>query len=227
MIPYLLIHPDFSKREEEAKKILTQKNISQGHPNLLWIGEDKLGIKEVKKIREHLNLKPYQGQSQAVVIIKAENLTPDAQNSLLKTLEEPPEQAILVLGAACEDQLLSTITSRCQLITLAGPVSTENLEKKYYGKIDQLLKSTSQERFQFVEKLDEKEQFLWTLTSYFRHKLLENSAGGNPVPPPGWTVENIQDFLQDLIEAQKWAGQNVNTRAILEYLMLKMPYQDD
>ena len=224
MISRLLIHPEASKREQEAEKILTKNNLSRNHPNLLWFSEEeKLGVEQAKKIREFLSLKPYQGQSQALVLISAENLTPEAQNALLKTLEEPPEYALIILGASSENQLLPTIISRCQAMNLESSESgkaTDKISLKCEKDIEKLLQSTMEQRFQYIEKLTEREKFLPALTAYFRYKLLERSSAEATVPPPRW---NLKDFIKDLLEAERWAAQNVNIRAILEYLMLRMP----
>lgn len=222
MLACLLVHPDVSKREEKAEEILLENSISRNHPDLLWFGaEEKLGIEKAREIKDFLSLKPYQGSARAVVLVAAEDLTDAAQNALLKTLEEPPINTTLILGVASEDQLLPTILSRCKVINLTNP--TIKTEGSFDKDIKKLLESSMDKRFQFIEKLDKREQFLTALTAFFRQQLLANAAGGNQVPPPGWNLKQIQTFLQDLLEAEKWARQNVNIRAILEYLMLKMP----
>lgn len=230
MISHLLVHPDLSQRIGAAEKLLKKNNLSRNHPNLLWFSdEEKLGIEQARLIKEFLSLKPYQGQSQAVVLIAAENLTLEAQNALLKTLEEPPEHALIILGVSAEDQLLPTIISRCQTINLENTTSVKGEDKiraKFEKDIEKLLPSTMEQRFQYIEKLTEREQFLPALTAYFRHKLLEKSVGvplRPPNPPPGCPHEQVHNFLKDILEAERWAAQNVNIRAILEYLMLRMP----
>jgi len=49
-----------------------------------------LGVKDAKKVREHFHLKPYSAKGRVVVILQSDRLTLEAQNSLLKTLEEAP-----------------------------------------------------------------------------------------------------------------------------------------
>lgn len=224
MIPKLIIDTEINKREKYAQNILRELGFRMNHPDLLWFGpEEKLGIEQAKKIKDFLNLKPFQGQGQVIVIISAQNLTLYAQNALLKILEEHADGVTFILGIAAEDQLLATINSRCQIINLPDTPQSDGVEKDRQD-IEKLLDSTIAQRFQFIEKLKEKEEFLPALTSYFRHKLLEISLGGITVPPPRWTtMEILQNFLKELIEAERWAKANVNIRAILEYLMLKMP----
>lgn len=215
MVPQLLIHPDFTKRCNYIEKLLADINLTREHHALLWFSEDdKLGIEQSRQIKGFLSLKPYQGENQAVVIVAAENLSLDAQNALLKTLEEPADQALIILGVASEDQLLATILSRCHINYLDNTSKQNNqLSEKDKKDVEKLLSSTVEERFVFIEKLKDRESFLMTLTLYFR---------GNLITHP--TLDH--QFLKDLIEAQKWANQNVNIRAILEYLMLKMPYPE-
>lgn len=209
MLACLLIHPDISKREERAGEMLLENNLSRSHPDLFWVdAEDKLGIEQAREIKEFLSLKPYQGNRRAVVLIGAENLTDAAQNALLKTLEEPPENTVLILGVTSEDQLLPTVLSRCRVINLRRDnQNSENFNKD----IKNLLESPMEKRFQFIEKLDKKEEFLVALTAYYRDQLLKGDD------------RKSKNFLKDLIEAERWANQNVNIRAILEYLMIKLP----
>ena len=214
MISCLVIHTDITLRQNEIEKILKNLELAQNHPNTLWFAEEeKLGIGESRKIRDFLSLKPYQGKNQAVVLLVAENLTLEAQNALLKTLEEAGDHVSLILGAGSEDQLLPTIVSRCKVINLQIHTSTSEVEHKYQEDIEKLLGAEMEERFKFIEKLEDKEGFLHAMTSYFRNQLI------NHIKPRGFD----RNFLKDLLEAEKWAKQNVNIRAILEYLMLKVP----
>lgn len=213
MVPILLIHPEIEKRQAEAEKVLQETGFSRSHPDLKWFeAEEKLGIGEARQIKEFLSLKPFQGKGQAIVILAAENLTPEAQNALLKTLEEPLGDTTFILGVTSEDQLLQTILSRFRIINLKDQTSKiKEIESKEQERIEKLLSSSVEERFQFIEKLDNKEKFLGSLIVYFRQELLKNSKGKHA------------NFLKDLMETERWAKQNVNIRAILEYLMLKMP----
>lgn len=214
-IPYLLVSPEITTRKAEAEKILTENDFSLTHPDLLWFSEEeKLGIEQARKIQQFLSLKPFQGSLKTVVIIKAEDLTLDAQNALLKTLEEPPGNCLIILGVASEEQLLPTIISRCNVVHQTD-AKNKGIPQKDQKEIEKLLSEDIEKRFQFIEKLENREEFLLNLVSFFRHKLQEKSS-----------QKNIHHFLKNLVEAEKWAKQNVNIRAILEYLMLKMPKLD-
>lgn len=80
-----------------------------------------IGIEQVQGLLEELSLAPVEARVRTFVIAPADVLTEDAQNALLKGLEEPPARALLVLIAGSEDDLLPTIVSRCRLVRL-GPL---------------------------------------------------------------------------------------------------------
>lgn len=213
MIARLLISKSLKERAGEIRKILMENNLSPNHPDLLYLTFDsKLGIAEARKIKTHFSLKPYCAKGRAVVLEDASTLTVEAQNALLKILEEPPKDAILLLGAASEHSFLPTILSRCEIIKLT-PNYYDTLEYhiKYKEDIVKLQDSSIEDRFAYIEKLKDREEFLHAMVFYFHQNLASHTGYVNT------------DFLKELITAEQWANQNVNIRAILEYLMLVMP----
>jgi DNA polymerase-3 subunit delta' len=80
---------------------------------------NQISIDQVRRVSGHLALKPARGGRKIAIIDQAERLTLDAQNALLKTLEEPAGTATLVLVATNPGALLPTIRSRCQILTFA------------------------------------------------------------------------------------------------------------
>jgi len=75
-----------------------------------------LGIAEVRSLVTTLGRAPVEGKRKTALIPRAERLTPEAQNALLKTLEAPPAGAVLLLTSDAPEALLPTIVSRCQLL---------------------------------------------------------------------------------------------------------------
>ena len=88
---------------------------NNNNPDLLIIDEVNSSIKneQIKEIVNDVFEKPIQGTKKVYVINNSENMTREAQNSLLKTLEEPPEHAVIILISNNENLLLNTIKSRC------------------------------------------------------------------------------------------------------------------
>lgn len=98
------------------------------HPDVMWISpgkNKKIKIDEVRKIKDVLNLKPYEGAVNACVIEDAHMMTVEGANALLKVLEEPPERSILILISSKKELLLPTVVSRCTEVRFNSlPVET-------------------------------------------------------------------------------------------------------
>jgi len=78
-------------------------------------------IDQIRSMQREVTLSPHEGHWKVYVIRQIERATTEAANCLLKTLEEPPDQVILMLTASDMDQLLPTIISRCQVLNLRPP----------------------------------------------------------------------------------------------------------
>ena len=78
-------------------------------------------IDQIRAMQREVTLSPHEGRWKVYIIHQMERATTEAANCLLKTLEEPPSQVILMLTASDVDQLLPTIISRCQLLNLRPP----------------------------------------------------------------------------------------------------------
>lgn len=91
------------------------------HPDLFLAGRPDdavdLPIELVRDLIEHLALKPARGGRKVAILDDADDLTAEAANAFLKTLEEPPPGSLLILiGGAIPDRQFSTILSRCQTV---------------------------------------------------------------------------------------------------------------
>lgn len=114
----LIVGGDEQERGEKAANILGLASVGQGNPDFLPLVSETIGIEEIRALQRWLTLKPFEKEMKSVFIGEAQNLTPQAQNALLKTLEEPPPRAQLVLSVAEESLLLPTIISRCRIVRL-------------------------------------------------------------------------------------------------------------
>lgn len=78
--------------------------------------QGKIGVDEAQNIVKALKLKPYEGTYQVMIIWMPEKMNIAASNKLLKLIEEPPEKTVLLLVTENEEQIISTIRSRCQVL---------------------------------------------------------------------------------------------------------------
>jgi len=102
---------------------------SGNHPDIILVKPSGpfIRIGQIRDLCDTLALKPYEARLRVVIISDAQAMNPSAGNALLKVLEEPPDQTILILTAMQTSDLLPTIVSRCQHIRF-NPVSLKNIE---------------------------------------------------------------------------------------------------
>jgi len=107
-----------------------RKIVSGNHPDIHHIvplpDKRDISIDQLRELQHILSLRPYEAPRKACIIDPAERMSVNAANSLLKTLEEPPGNALIVLLTENAGMLLSTVRSRCQLIRFA-PLSPEHV----------------------------------------------------------------------------------------------------
>ena len=107
--------------------------LSHNQPDIVYISHEKpnsIGVEDIRgQINNDIGIKPYSSPRKIYIMNEGEKMTPQAQNALLKTLEEPPEYAVIFILTDNVEALLPTIISRCVVLNMK-PVS-DNLVKKY------------------------------------------------------------------------------------------------
>lgn len=110
-----------------------KKAIGKNHPDIIMVNHEKPGTITIDEVRDQVihdvAIKPYCSQHKIYIIPDAEMMTVQAQNAILKTIEEPPEYAVIMLLTSNIDSLLPTIRSRCVRLDLK--VVDDSLVKEY------------------------------------------------------------------------------------------------
>lgn len=86
----------------------------------LQAGESQIAIDQMRELQRSLSLSPFEGRWRVAVLLDLQAASDEAQNALLKTLEEPPPQVVLLVTARSVEAVLPTIVSRCEVIPLRG-----------------------------------------------------------------------------------------------------------
>ena len=112
---------------------------SQNHPDFMVIDAEnskEIKIAQVRFLQEKIAEKPVVSNKKVYIINNADLMNTEAQNCLLKTLEEPPEYAVIILVLSNESKLLNTIKSRCTKISFNRLTNDELLKYANMNKID-------------------------------------------------------------------------------------------
>ena len=108
------------------------------HPDIIYVTHEKPALISVSEIRSQLvgdvAIRPYNGKYKIYIVEDAEKMNTEAQNALLKTLEEPPEYAVILLLTRSARMLLETIRSRCVMLSLS-PLRPEIVEQYLMEKL--------------------------------------------------------------------------------------------
>ena len=110
-----------------------KKVIGKNHPDIITVTHEKPGSISIDEVRDQVvrdvDIKPYCSPYKIYIIPDAEMMTVQAQNAILKTIEEPPEYAVIMLLTENAEALLPTIRSRCVMMKLRN--IKDQLVKKY------------------------------------------------------------------------------------------------
>jgi len=113
-----------NKKEKTACGVCPSclKIYSGNHPDFQVVSSEKGGIKigQVRKLSKDLTYPPYESAMRVVILEDVHTMRLEAANSLLKTLEEPPANNLLILTADSSQEILATLTSRCQVVPFSG-----------------------------------------------------------------------------------------------------------
>lgn len=105
---------------------------SGNQPDIIFVSHDKpnsIGVEDIRaQINNDIGIKPYSSPRKVYIMNEGEKMTIQAQNALLKTLEEPPEYAVILILTANVESLLPTILSRCVVLNMK-PVPDHKVKK--------------------------------------------------------------------------------------------------
>ena len=146
---------------------------SRNNPDFIIIEpeDEKIKIDQIRNLQRKVAEKPINSNKKVYIINDSDKMTPEAQNCLLKTLEEPPEYLTIILICSNEYSMLSTIISRCTRMHFDN-LETEQiekfLEKKYPDtKFSKKIIELSQGSIGKVLKLNQKSQLYENIENLF------------------------------------------------------------
>ncbi len=116
---------------------ICRQTAAMQHSDLSILQAEKEGgilkVEQVRDVQHALSLSPYEARSRVALLLRFQEANLNAQNALLKTLEEAPPRVILLLTADSAESLLPTIVSRCEVLRLR-PMPLERLQQELVGR---------------------------------------------------------------------------------------------
>lgn len=192
----------------------------KNHPDVLFINSDKessIKIEDARNLKEWVSLKPYEGKMKVAIFYQADSLTRDAQNALLKTLEEPPANSVFLLIAQNKSSLLETIVSRAFEIRFSrlGNSSEEALGRLRASGVtlfdkweDWLEKASGRSRDESLELLSDLAEGLGHVMEKFSQDKRK--------------VYTLASALEQVLEVREVVEDNANVKLAFTRLAMKL-----
>lgn len=177
--------------------------------------DDSIKIDSIRELTYKLALKSYNSGYKIAVIDNAHNMTTEAANGLLKVLEEPKPNTIMILITDNVHKLLPTIASRAQKIHFAPPKSVPEIsdDEDRRQALSRFFGPSLGDKLVLAAELAEQETMdIKKFLEYSLKKLQENLR---EAPTP-----SIVSRIKAVIRAQRLIDQNVNTKLLLSELMV-------
>lgn len=208
---YLLLG-DKEKNKEEVL-LFVKKNLdleTDSNPDFLFFDYESFGINEARSIKEHEERKPL--KESKTIVISFDFITKEAQNALLKILEEPREGTYFFLITRVESTLLKTLLSRLILLRKSDILFEDGESKKFLeGEVDERLKYS--EKFKEVSNETKKIDSLRFIESIERD--LYSSKKGR--------VQN-KLALNEIVSIKKYLfTRSPSTKMLMDYLAVFLP----
>ncbi len=206
MHSHIIIHPDL---DQGLTHSLSLAQLTNPSPDLQLISPDKqqsIGIDQIRQLIPWLSISPLQAPTKYAIITHGHLLTQEAQQSLLKTLEEPPADSAVILIASSTHNLLPTIISRCQIHNF---VQTQNINP---DQLIQILQTQPLNRFALTNQYKDKPSAL-----KFIHNLIDQSHQLLQTNPSFATI------AIRLLQTQNHLQSNAHITLTLDYLWLDLP----
>lgn len=204
-----LIDPDISEDERDPDN---PEPVAGMLPRLFEdsSGAGTIGIDPVRSLREELSLKPSDDPRRAIVLADFDDATEDAQNALLKTLEEPPDDTLLLCTVTSREGIPATITSRCQRLRF-HPLSPDQVIRILSEHTD-----LSEERKRFLARI-----------SGGRPGMALRFADGNLLDMRNWFIDQVEAYggaedprFRQAVE-DRLSGASSKREAFTDFMMLQ------
>ncbi len=197
-----------------------------------------IGIDQIRQLQKEVFIKPYEGRKRVNIICQGEKMTVQAQNCLLKVLEDPPGTGIIIICTVNLDFLLPTIVSRCQILKLDGgsPIINNELYRETFlcfmeegftrasAMIDLLVRDTEKSVEDFLDYMLVQLRDILVLKVAQNKDLLyirDNEEFAQRTAA-GLTLGKLDRLVNAVSKAREDLRLNVNAQLAVEVLLLEI-----
>ncbi|OGG11017.1 hypothetical protein A2Z00_03705 [Candidatus Gottesmanbacteria bacterium RBG_13_45_10] len=221
MHAYIITGGLAQERQKHITKMLYEWQIALPDTVILELVGSAIGIAEIRGFQKRLILKPYASPYTVGIVHHIDLLTPEAQNALLKTLEEPPPHTRIIGETDRIHALLPTIISRCDIITLKSEeLFSQDALKEMQGILQKLLKQSPGARLQTLEAFEKTrdDAKAWVVLALAATRAMLLSSYTNVDTHTDRRTLTV--LIRKLLIAQKQLYANVSPKLVLDHVFL-------
>ena len=216
--------------------------LSGNHPDLIYVTHEKPASIGVDDIREQINdtimVRPYSSYYKVYIVDEAEKMTVQAQNALLKTIEEPPSYAVILLLTTNQDAFLPTILSRCVQLKLKPLKDGEVKDYALILMLKHLKDADISELLEYIRKLKEenldirgcldfmqmwyRDVLMYKTTKDINLLIFKDEFSTIKAMSTVSGYDGLERILQAIEKARVRLDANVNMELVMELMFLTM-----
>jgi DNA polymerase III delta' subunit len=207
-----------------------RKIISSNHPDVYTIGRDEteaIKIEEIRFLLGRVRLMAFEAKTKVFILRNIESMTLEAANALLKTLEEPAPNTLMILTTSVFEANLETIRSRCHVVKFFPKEENPAYNRKI---MDEMLLNRNNDSFLKDLSSDHQQtaQALRMLLGFFKDVLLVKSGAAaafssqeyaKPMEKfAGYRIEDLNLIIRQIVKTKQLVDENLNTKMSLSLL---------
>ena len=194
---------------------------SGSHPDFIRLGASgAIKIPEIRELQRALYLKPYKASHKVAVIEGAHLMTEESANAVLKILEEPPENSIIILTAPDKKLLPDTVVSRSQVVSFG---TADGILDKGSKELNQdilyvLKKRPIYEKFLLVQKYSKEKSLTFEFLNILEGTLRDMAL--DKVEISGYSKREVVSNLELIQQSREYLKSNLSSKFVLENIVL-------
>ncbi|KKS96685.1 MAG: hypothetical protein UV73_C0009G0036 [Candidatus Gottesmanbacteria bacterium GW2011_GWA2_43_14] len=215
MQTFLILGKDNNFRQAKIAELMKEYDISEFDLYQLT-SDSSIGIAQVRQAVFASAKKPLAGLKKMLVVHSIDTATSEAQNALLKILEEPTQTTVIVMTASSDNQILPTVLSRSQILR-ASQTDINETESLPVGTLEEIFAASPGRRLLLSENLaktrEEAVVFVDKLAASLEKRLLQYKKD----------FSQTAEALRRTVQAKKFISGNVNHKLVIDILLLGFP----
>lgn len=209
-----------------AKGIFGIDSLDNNPDFYLINSEDKsIKIEQIRQMQKDINIKPIMYDNKVYIIDEADKMTEQSQNCLLKTLEEPPAQVVIILVTNSSTKLLGTIFSRVKRVRISDDIIETVSFNEAKELINNLNKLSKTQLLNYLTYFEENKGKINDILSYMQrycNNLIEKIVLSDNIKSDNISIVRLAGYVEIINDTKIRLERNCNFNMTIDRMLMKM-----